>query len=233
MEMALLWQHVQHARLVAGRVRQRAILARLISHCQQYTAQAFLARRRTSHLTRQPPASMHVLPAPSQVGSGPDEADAWPPQGTSSGLSGLTVRMTAEDIAVALQDARLERYPARYCPLARAFCRALEVPLGHVTVGPYNVDCEAWEGRGAVEAFLPPHVTAAIASFDRRRVMPPLTFQVQLRPWSAAPQTTGAWGAVRRQARQTRVQAQAMRAWADEKRAEAVRRSATRHLAPR
>jgi len=109
----------------------------------------------------------------------------------------------------------------------------LEVPLGHVTVGPYNVDCEAWEGRGAVEAFLPPHVTAAIASFDRRRVMPPLTFQVQLRPWSAAPQTTGAWGAVRRQARQTHVQAQAMRAWADEKRAEAVRRSATRHLAPR
>lgn len=190
-----LWQHVQHARLVARRVWQRAILARLISHCQQYTAQALLARRRTLQLSRQLPTNRRALPAPSQVAGGPDEADAWPPQGTSSGLSGLTVRMTAEDIAVALQDARLERCPAQYCPVARAFCRALEVPLGYVTVGPYNVDCEAWEGRGAVEAFLPPHVTAAIASFDRRRVMPPLTFQVQLRPWSAAPLTPAGWGA--------------------------------------
>jgi len=70
MEMVPLWQHVQHVWLVARRVWPRAMLARLSSHCQQYTAQAFLARRRTSHLTWQPPVSMRALPAPSQVGGG-------------------------------------------------------------------------------------------------------------------------------------------------------------------
>lgn len=183
MEAAQLRQ-IQRTRLIARRVRQRAVLARLISHRRRYTAQALQARRRALHLTQQPPARRRALPAPSPVASDLDEEDSSPPLQARSSSPCLTVRVSAEDIAAALQDARLDTPLAQYCPVARALCRALDVPLGHVTVGPYNVDCEGWEGRGAVEALLPPHVTKAIAYFDRRRAMSPLVFRIQLRPWN-------------------------------------------------
>jgi hypothetical protein len=75
--------------------------------------------------------------------------------------------------------------PAQYCPVARALCRASGVPLASVTVGPYNVDCEPWRGRDAVEGLLPANLTRVLEHFDRTRTMRPFTFQVWLQPWAA------------------------------------------------
>jgi hypothetical protein len=98
--------------------------------------------------------------------------------------SRVTVRVWAADIVAALRDACLDRAPAQYCPVAWALCRALGVPLGSVTVGPSNVDCEAWQEHGPVEGLLPPHVTRALDQFDRTRTTRPFTFQVPLQLWA-------------------------------------------------
>jgi hypothetical protein len=99
----------------------------------------------------------------------------------------LTVRVGADDIAAALQDLRLAQQPAQRCPVARAVCRALQVPLGHVAIGPYNLDCEAQHGRGPLQAFLPSRVRLAIDAFDRWRIMSPFVFRIWLRPWGGRP----------------------------------------------
>jgi len=141
-------------------------------------------QRRLRPLRAQTPARTRPLMAPSLGARRGEAAGSW-----------VTVRVRADDITGALQDARLARHPAHYCPVARALCRALAVPLGWVTIGPSNVDCEAWQGYGPVEGILPPQVTAAIDRFDRGRVMQPFAFQVQLQPWGgrAAADPGAAW----------------------------------------
>jgi hypothetical protein len=93
-------------------------------------------QRRLRPLRAQTPARTQPLMAPSLGARRGEAAGSW-----------VTVRVRADDITGALQDARLARHPAHYCPVARALCRVLAVPLGWVTIGPSNVDCEAWHAR--------------------------------------------------------------------------------------
>jgi hypothetical protein len=78
---------------------------------------------------------MRVRRSDGMTFSSSQERDSYP--------SRVTVHVPTADIMAARWDARLDRAPAQYCPVARALCRALGVPLGWVTVGPYNVHGEA------------------------------------------------------------------------------------------
>jgi hypothetical protein len=103
------------------------------------------------------------------VAWGLERAVSSPSQAAWACPAHLTVRVRANDIRHALQDSRLELELARCCPVAWALCRALGVPLGRVTVGPYNVDCEVWQDHGSIKGCLPPEVTRALDQFDRTR----------------------------------------------------------------
>jgi hypothetical protein len=47
----------------------------------------------------------------------------------------VTIEVLQEDIDHALRDRRLRSRPDRFCPVARAACRALGLALGNVRIG--------------------------------------------------------------------------------------------------
>ena len=57
----------------------------------------------------------------------------------------VTIEVVQEDIDRALRDRRLRARPDRFCPVARAACRALGLALGNVRIGGNTISVWGWK----------------------------------------------------------------------------------------
>ena len=94
----------------------------------------------------------------------------------------VTIEVLQEDIDRALRDRRLCSHPDRFCPVARAACRALGLALGNVGIGGNTISIWDWKGYDYLYVTATQKLEQAVASFDRARQMQPGSFRINLKP---------------------------------------------------
>jgi hypothetical protein len=94
----------------------------------------------------------------------------------------VTIEVLQEDIDKALRDRRLRSRPDRFCPVARATCRALGLALGTVRVGGNTISLGGWKGYEYLDITATKKLEQAVAGFDRERQMQPGSFRINLNP---------------------------------------------------
>jgi hypothetical protein len=94
----------------------------------------------------------------------------------------VTIAVLQEDIDRALRDRRLHSRPDRFCPVARAACRALGLALGNVRIGGNTISIWDWKEYDYLDVTATKKLEQAVASFDRARQMQPGSFRINLNP---------------------------------------------------
>jgi hypothetical protein len=94
----------------------------------------------------------------------------------------VTIEVLQEDIDRARRDRRLRSRPDRFCPVARATCRALGLALGNVRIGGNTISIWGWKGYGYLSITATQKLERAVARFDRARQMQPGSFRINLNP---------------------------------------------------
>lgn len=94
----------------------------------------------------------------------------------------VTIEVLQEDIDRALRDRRLRSRPDRFCPVARAACRALGLALGTVRVGGNTISIWDWKGHDYLYVTTTQKLERAVTRFDRERQMQPGSFRINLTP---------------------------------------------------
>jgi hypothetical protein len=94
----------------------------------------------------------------------------------------VTIEVLQQDVDRALRDRRLRSRPDRFCPVARAACRALGLALGTVRVGGNTISIREWKGYAYLDVTATKKLEQAVASFDRERQMQPGSFRINLNP---------------------------------------------------
>jgi hypothetical protein len=97
-------------------------------------------------------------------------------------MPSVTIDVRQDDIDNALRDRRLKSRRASFCPVARAACRALDLPLGSVKVGSSSLSIWGWQDHDFLCVAATKKLTHAIQQFDKGYGMRPgryrLTFQL-------------------------------------------------------
>ncbi len=94
----------------------------------------------------------------------------------------VTIEVLQEDIDRALRDRRLRSRPDRFCPVARATCRALGLALGTVRIGGNTISIWGWKGYDYLDITATKKLEQAVTSFDRARQMQPGNFRINVKP---------------------------------------------------
>jgi hypothetical protein len=94
----------------------------------------------------------------------------------------VTIEVLQGDIDRALRDRRLRSRPDRYCPVARAACRALGIALGTVRIGGNTISLWDWKGYDYLDITATQKLERAVTRFDRARQMQPGSFRINLNP---------------------------------------------------
>ena len=94
----------------------------------------------------------------------------------------VTIEVLQEDIDRALRDRRLRARPDRFCPVARAACRALGLALGNVRVGGNTISIWGWKDYDYLYITATQKLDRAVTKFDREQQMQPASFRINLKP---------------------------------------------------
>jgi hypothetical protein len=94
----------------------------------------------------------------------------------------VTIEVLQEDIDRALRDRRLRSRPDRFCPVARAACRALGLALGTVRIGGNTISIWDWKGYEYLDVTATQKLERAVTTFDRARKMQPGSFRINVKP---------------------------------------------------
>jgi hypothetical protein len=94
----------------------------------------------------------------------------------------VTIEVLQEDINRARRDRRLRSRPDRFCPVARAACRALGLALGNVRVGGDTISIWGWKEYEYLSVTATQKLERAVTRFDRARQMQPGSFRINLNP---------------------------------------------------
>jgi hypothetical protein len=97
-------------------------------------------------------------------------------------MPSVTIEVLQEDIDQALRDRRLRSRPDRFCPVARAACRALGLALGNVRVGGNTISIWGWKEYEYLSVTATKKLEQAVTRFDRARQMQPASFRINLNP---------------------------------------------------
>ena len=93
----------------------------------------------------------------------------------------VTIEVVQEDIDRVLRDRRLRARPDRFCPVARAACRALGLALGNVRIGGNTISVWGWKDYDYL--YLPSTKKARRAvPGSTANGMQPASFQIMLKP---------------------------------------------------
>jgi hypothetical protein len=87
-----------------------------------------------------------------------------------------------EDMDRALRDPRLRARPDRFCPVARATCRALGLALRNVRIGGNTISVWGWKGYDYLDIAATKKLDRAVTKFDREQQMQPASFRINLNP---------------------------------------------------
>jgi hypothetical protein len=90
----------------------------------------------------------------------------------------VMIEVLHEDIDRALRDRRLRSRPDRFCPVARATCRALGLTLGNVQVGGNTISIWGWKEYEYLQVTATKKFEQAVTRFDRERQMQPANFRI-------------------------------------------------------
>ena len=93
----------------------------------------------------------------------------------------VTIEVLQEDIDRALRDRRLRARPDRFCPVARAACRALGLTLGNIRIGGNTISIWDGKGYGYLDVTATKKLEQAVTGFDRARQMQPGSFRINLK----------------------------------------------------
>ncbi len=93
----------------------------------------------------------------------------------------VTIEVLQEDIDRALRDRRLRARPDRFCPVARAACRALGLTLGNVRVGGNTISIWGWKDYDYLYTTATQKLDRAVTKFDREQQMQPASFRINLK----------------------------------------------------
>jgi hypothetical protein len=94
----------------------------------------------------------------------------------------VTIEVLQEDIDRARRDRRLRARPDRFCPVARAACRALGLALGTVRIGGNTISIWGWKGYEYLDITATQQLERAVTRFDRARQIQPGSFRINLNP---------------------------------------------------
>lgn len=94
----------------------------------------------------------------------------------------VTIQVLQEDIDRARRDRRLRSRPDRFCPVARASCRALGLALGNVRVSGNTLSIWGWKAHDYLHVTATQKLERAVTRFDRERQMHPASFRINLKP---------------------------------------------------
>jgi hypothetical protein len=94
----------------------------------------------------------------------------------------VTIEVLQEDIDRALRDRRLRSRPDRFCPVARAACRALGLALGNIRIGGNTISIWDWKGYDYLYVTATQKLERTVARFNRQRQMQPSSFRINVKP---------------------------------------------------
>jgi hypothetical protein len=94
----------------------------------------------------------------------------------------ITAVVLREDVEQAVQAINAGYNTTIHCPIARALCRALGLPLGDVAVEYDLVEVYDWKGYDFVEGVPTKKMRRAMARFDATGEMKPSLFRIKLEP---------------------------------------------------
>jgi hypothetical protein len=94
----------------------------------------------------------------------------------------VTIEVLQEDVDETRGDPRFQGSRARFCPVARATCRALGLPLGPISVGAASLSIWGRKDQAYLEATTSTSLAREIARFDHERHMKPATYRIILEP---------------------------------------------------
>ncbi|MGC1580958.1 MAG: hypothetical protein WA766_05720 [Candidatus Acidiferrales bacterium] len=88
-----------------------------------------------------------------------------------------TIRITREDIRLGwTQD-------ANHCPIARAVCRTLDIPVRAHSVEVDGNTVEVNNDRFEIEMYLPKKAQSFVERFDKREPVRPFSFRLDVREY--------------------------------------------------
>ncbi len=93
----------------------------------------------------------------------------------------ITAVVLREDVEHAMQAVQTGHYAMTHCPLARALCRALALPLGHVSVS-HIVEVYDWKEYEQIRGVATKKMIRAMEQFDDTGEMKPSLFRIKLEP---------------------------------------------------
>jgi hypothetical protein len=94
----------------------------------------------------------------------------------------VTAVVLRDDVEQAVKAVQGGYHAMADCPIARALCRALAVPLGHVAVASDVIEVYDWKAYELVEGVPTTKMVRAMERFDDTGQMTPSRFRIKLDP---------------------------------------------------
>jgi hypothetical protein len=94
----------------------------------------------------------------------------------------ITAVVLREDVEHTLRAMQAGSHDIPSCPLERALCRAMALPLGHVSVAYDLVQAYEWKAYAYAEGIPTKKMTRAMKWFDETGEMTPALFRIKLEP---------------------------------------------------
>jgi hypothetical protein len=97
-------------------------------------------------------------------------------------MAWVTAVVLRDDVEQAVRSIQIGHHAATHCPIARALCRVLGLPLGHVAVAYDVIEVYDWKEYELVEGVPTRKMVRAMERFDETGGMTPAAFRITLAP---------------------------------------------------
>jgi hypothetical protein len=94
----------------------------------------------------------------------------------------ITAVVLREDVENTLRAMKAGSHEITYCPIERALCRAMALPLGNIAATYDGIEVRDWKACERIRGVPTKKMIRAMESFDETGEMKPSLFRIKLEP---------------------------------------------------